>query len=237
MDPYAQLHQYHMGFVPQPQQPPGVQIPPLGIQIPPLPPLQQQQQQQQQMGGQLPRPAEGAGPVRYLFVGGFPAGTTQDELLPVMEAFGPVEAMRINTAKACCFVRYVELEGAIAAHDRMHGTMFKGSFLRVGWGKMDLQDDPSQSSRILWVGNIDPLATEGEIAHLFGAYGQILQVKVLPAKFCSFVSFHSVEDAVRARVALNGYNFMGKPLRINFRKVNRKSHLSICLFICLFVVL
>lgn len=220
MDPYAQHYQYNMGYVPPPppgmqipppQHPPGMQAPPFGIQVPPLPPP---------MGPQVPRPTEGVGPVKYLFVGGFPIGTTQDELLPVLETFGPVEAMRITAGKSCCFVRYAELEDAIAAHDRMHGTMFRGSFLRVGWGRMDLQDDPSQTSRILWVGNIDPMTTEDEIAHLFGVYGQILQVKTLPAKFCSFVSFQSLEDAVRARVALNGFNYKGKPLRINFRKVN-----------------
>lgn len=207
MDPYSRSYQYYGGFAPSQQQRPQTGVP-TPLQKPP--------------GTQVPRPAEGVGPVRYLFIGGFSGDTTQDELLPVVEAFGPVEVIRITPGKCCCFVRYADLNSAISAHEQLHGSLFKGGFLKVGWGKVDLQDEVVQPSRVLWVGSIDPLTAEGEIIQLFGEYGQILQARVLPAKFCAFITFHAVEDAVRARNALNGYNFKGKILKINFRKVNHK---------------
>lgn len=218
MDPYAQLYQYYSAFTPSPQPQPPQQPPQLGVQLPQgihIPPLQPQ------VGSQIPRPAEGVGPVRYLFVGGFPGETTQEELFPVLEQFGVIELLRITPGKCCCFVRYMDLGSAIAAHDKLHGTQFKGSYFKVGWGKSDIQEDATPPSRVLWIGNIDPMTGEGEIAHLFGVHGQILQVRVLPAKFCAFVTFHELKDAIRARNALNGYAFKGKTLRINFRKVTK----------------
>lgn len=214
---------------------------------PPLGPQQIRQQMpqpllQQQPPMQLPRPSEGVGPVKYLFIGGFPGDTTQEELLPLLEGVGRVEAIRVTPGKCCCFVRYADLGSAITAHDMLHGSPFKGTTLRVGWGKTDLMDEGVQPSRVLWVGNVDPLTTDAEVAQLFGTYGQLTQARVYPPKSCAFVTFQNIEQATSARRALSGYMLRGRPIKINFRKVkiqattNKYIHFVLIFFFLFFLL-
>src|SRR5262249_54576870 len=60
--------------------------------------------------------------------------------------------------------------------------------------------------------------SEDQLRSVFSPYGGIESVKVLPAKNCAFVHFHSLEDAQAARSALNGRALADRTMRINYGK-------------------
>lgn len=58
------------------------------------------------------------------------------------------------------------MDAAASAHQDMHGYMFRGHTLRVGWGKPDVHGTaaPKETGpppcRNLWLGNVAPSVTE-----------------------------------------------------------------------------
>ena len=64
-------------------------------------------------------------------------------------------------------------------------------------------------TRALWIGSIAPTTTSAELLHVFSAWGPIESARVLTHKSCAFVNMERLEDAVRARKALNGREIFG----------------------------
>lgn len=89
-------------------------------------------------------------------------------------------------------------------------------------------DGPVQSSptRALWIGSVPPTLQSTDLVKVFSAFGAIESARILPHKQCGFCNFESIEDAVRARDALNGQEILGSevgPVKIGFAKVPGKT--------------
>lgn len=75
----------------------------------------------------------------------------------------------------------------------------------------------------LYVGNIDYTATETELAHHFGRFGQVELVNIPVNRYTGrargfgFVTFASRDEAERA-MALDGSEFRGRQIQVNFAK-------------------
>src|ERR1700745_3623347 len=74
----------------------------------------------------------------------------------------------------------------------------------------------------LYVGNLPFSAEEEQLQQLFGADGrQVASVRILQDKMTGrsrgfgFVEMATPEDAQKAIEALNGHDFMGRPLTVN----------------------
>jgi RNA recognition motif-containing protein len=78
---------------------------------------------------------------------------------------------------------------------------------------------PAVESRSLWLGNVDPTVTEGEIRATFESFGAIENVRILPAKECAFVNFYEMDAAITARNAMQGKPLGNMILRIGFGKI------------------
>ena len=51
----------------------------------------------------------------------------------------------------------------------------------------------------LWVGNVNShVVTEKKLSQLFGKYGKLVSVRLLPEKYCAFINYHVAEDAANA---------------------------------------
>jgi RNA recognition motif-containing protein len=61
-------------------------------------------------------------------------------------------------------------------------------------------------------------ATEGTLRVLFEPYGSLTSVRVLPGKGYGFVNFESVQSAITAIHALNGFKLGNKHLKVEFKK-------------------
>ncbi|TCD65406.1 hypothetical protein EIP91_002705 [Steccherinum ochraceum] len=100
------------------------------------------------------------------------------------------------------------------------GSMGKGSN-NAGLSGMDAQLQ-STPTRALWIGSIPSTTTPATILSVFSPYGPIESARVLTHKNCGFINFERLDDAVRARKALNGRDVLGSDvgaIRIGFAKV------------------
>lgn len=84
----------------------------------------------------------------------------------------------------------------------------------------------SSPTRALWIGSIPSTTTPATILSVFSPYGPIESARVLTHKNCGFINFERLDDAVRARKALNGRDVLGSDvgaIRIGFAKVPTKN--------------
>ena len=91
-------------------------------------------------------------------------------------------------------------------------------------GGMDghLQTSPT---RALWIGTIPPSTTSSDLLNVFAPFGPIESARVLANKQCGFCNFENLDDAVRARTALNGLDILGPevgPVKIGYARVPNK---------------
>jgi protein JSN1 len=95
----------------------------------------------------------------------------------------------------------------------------------AGLGGMESQLQ-SSPTRALWIGSIPSTTTPAAILSVFSPYGPIESARVLTHKNCGFINFERLDDAVRARKALNGRDILGSDvgaIRIGFAKVPVKN--------------
>lgn len=85
-----------------------------------------------------------------------------------------------------------------------------------------LQTSPT---RALWIGAIPGSTSSADLLKVFTPYGPIESARVLANKQCGFCNFENLDDAVRARRALNGLEFLGPdvgPVKIGYARVPNK---------------
>ncbi|EIN07547.1 hypothetical protein PUNSTDRAFT_69821 [Punctularia strigosozonata HHB-11173 SS5] len=105
------------------------------------------------------------------------------------------------------------------------GALTKSPGTPSGVSGMDAQLQ-STPTRALWIGSIPSTTTPAAILSVFSPYGPIESARVLTHKNCGFINFERLDDAVRARKALNGRDILGSDvgaIRIGFAKVPVKN--------------
>ncbi|KAI0693745.1 hypothetical protein BC835DRAFT_1415764 [Cytidiella melzeri] len=105
------------------------------------------------------------------------------------------------------------------------GPASKSGTNNVGLAGMDAQLQATPT-RALWIGSIPSTTTPATILSVFSPYGPIESARVLTHKNCGFINFERLDDAVRARKALNGRDVLGSDvgaIRIGFAKVPVKN--------------
>lgn len=87
-------------------------------------------------------------------------------------------------------------------------------------------ESPGVPTRALWIGSIPASTSTNSLLNLFAPFGPIESVRILTHKNCGFINFERVDDAVRARKALNGRDALGTEVgavRVGFAKVPIKN--------------
>jgi RNA recognition motif-containing protein len=76
-------------------------------------------------------------------------------------------------------------------------------------------------SKKVYVGNMNYATTENGLRDLFTQYGEVVSVNIIvdrytgKAKGFGFVEMNTEEEARAAIEALNGFEYMGRQLRVN----------------------
>ncbi|KAJ2800764.1 hypothetical protein H4R20_003941 [Coemansia guatemalensis] len=163
-------------------------------------------------------------PTRSLWVGNVDPGLSSQDLVAQFGKYGRVESLRLLPDKECAFVNFLRVEDAVRAREAMHaGARIGGNTVRVGFGKGEAHAtgdaQAMQPTRALWIGNIAAAAAADQLGSVFGRFGEIESARVLNHKNCGFVNFVRLEDAVRAKQAMNGKSIDGAVVRIGYAKV------------------
>jgi protein JSN1 len=80
-----------------------------------------------------------------------------------------------------------------------------------GAGNNQVQTTPT---RALWIGSIPASTTPSDLLNVFSPFGPIESARVLTHKNCGFVNMERLDDAVRARKALNGRELFGSQVGV-----------------------
>lgn len=162
---------------------------------------------------------------------GMPNGQT------VRIGFGKADSAPVAPAKGA------NMNNPISPHPG--GVANKNLNSNAGLGGIESQVQ-STPTRALWIGSIPSTTTPATILNVFSPFGPIESARVLTHKNCGFseptvfarvltirpnklppVNFERLDDAVRARKALNGRDVLGSDvgaIRIGFAKVPTKGN-------------
>lgn len=141
-------------------------------------------------------------------------------------------------SKGFGYVEFTNLEDAIKAHKEMTGAQLDGRQINVDFSQprpdngntgdrrdqraRNFNDQLSEPTSVLFVGNIAFSANEQIIGDAFGQYGSVNSVR-LPTdpesgnlRGFGYVEFGSADEAKAALEAMNGTPIEGRPLRLDF---------------------
>ena len=65
------------------------------------------------------------------------------------------------------------------------------------------------------MGHLSKLVAEDELSDLFGEFGAVEKINLIPPRGCAFVCMNRRMDANRARNKLNKYKLQGKPITVS----------------------
>ena len=173
------------------------------------------------------RDESGSGPSRSLWVGNIDTSLSEMDLRNIFGQFGEVESIRSLAEKECAFVNFRFVDDAVDAYENMQGGRVGNCIVRVGYGKTiesisHIVDNDSgvtvDASKSLWVGNLSEHVRPSEFLAMFEPYGTIESSRILPGRNCGFINFSTVEEATRAKDALNCKTVGNLPLRIGFAR-------------------
>ncbi|GFT73953.1 tetratricopeptide repeat protein 31 [Nephila pilipes] len=82
----------------------------------------------------------------------------------------------------------------------------------------DIKMDPNnpEGHNSLWIGNVQSDVTERKLSIMFGKYGELVNVKLMPEKFCAFVNYKLKSSPGKAMKAYQNYELSGAKLVIRF---------------------
>lgn len=109
-------------------------------------------------------------------------------------------------------------------HELKRSNRFLAELTGIDASQEVIDEENSQNSQSkLYVGNIDYTTTESELSDHFSRYGKIEFVNIPVNRYngrtrgFGFVTFASKDEASEA-MALNGTEFKGRPIQVNFAK-------------------
>jgi len=79
-------------------------------------------------------------------------------------------------------------------------------------------------SNKLYVGNLSYSTTREELNVLFSEHGEVKDIKVFEDKGFGFVEMATQEGAVKAKEALNGFDYKGRSLKVDEARPPREKN-------------
>ena len=74
-------------------------------------------------------------------------------------------------------------------------------------------------STTLWVGHLSKLVAEDELSDLFGEFGEIVKINLIPPRGCAFVCMNRRMDAYKALNKLHKHKLNGKAITVEEKPV------------------
>ncbi|OIV91934.1 hypothetical protein TanjilG_00602 [Lupinus angustifolius] len=175
-----------------------------------------------------------------IFVGDLAADVTDYLLTETFRSrFNSVKGAKVvidrltGRTKGYGFVRFADENEQTRAMTEMQGVLCSTRPMRIGPAanknlgtpqKASYQNSQGQGSQnendpnntTIFVGNLDPNATDDYLRQVFSQYGELVHVKIPSGKRCGFVQFADRSCAEEAIRALNGTLLGGQNLRLSW---------------------
>jgi len=74
----------------------------------------------------------------------------------------------------------------------------------------------------LYVGNLSYSITNSKLEELFTQHGVVKEVKIIEGKGFAFVEMSNQAEALKAKEALNGFDFEGRSLKVDEARPPKK---------------
>jgi len=74
----------------------------------------------------------------------------------------------------------------------------------------------------LYVGNLTYSVTADQLQELFSSHGTVKDVRIIEGKGFGFVEMSTPEEAIKAREAMNGADYLGRKLRVDEARPPKK---------------
>ena len=74
----------------------------------------------------------------------------------------------------------------------------------------------------LYVGNLSYNVTSSQLEELFSKHGEVKEIKIIEGKGFGFVEMSQQSEALAAKEALNGFDFEGRTLKVDYAQPPKK---------------
>eukprot|EP01116_Phalansterium_solitarium_P016143 TRINITY_DN3681_c0_g1_i3.p1 TRINITY_DN3681_c0_g1~~TRINITY_DN3681_c0_g1_i3.p1 ORF type:complete len:1149 (+),score=205.66 TRINITY_DN3681_c0_g1_i3:190-3636(+) len=161
----------------------------------------------------------GEHPSRTLFVRNINSNVEDEELLILFEQYGPIRSMYTQCKhRGFVMISYFDIRHAKNAMRNLQGKVLRRRKLDIHYSipkDNPSEKDQNQAQGTLVVFNLDPTTTNDELRSIFGAFGEIKEIRETPNKrHHKFIEFYDVRDAEKAMKFLNKTEIRGKKIKI-----------------------
>merc|ERR1719454_139250 len=160
-------------------------------------------------------------PSRALYVTALPAEVTYEDICDAVGAFGNLESVKMvnvsakkpptESEKRQAFINFVHHESAYQLMMTLgQYVVLHGKPLPLQWAKTkaltrDLMHAiRNGATRNLYVANVPESMTDASLCAMFGSFGELESVRLVPKKRAAFVNFVNITAAMKAKEAMHG---------------------------------
>eukprot|EP01119_Soliformovum_irregulare_P011987 TRINITY_DN3074_c0_g1_i2.p1 TRINITY_DN3074_c0_g1~~TRINITY_DN3074_c0_g1_i2.p1 ORF type:complete len:687 (+),score=177.89 TRINITY_DN3074_c0_g1_i2:164-2224(+) len=173
---------------------------------------------------------QGEHPSRTLFVRNINSSVDDTELSALFDAYGPIRSMYTQCKhRGFVMISYYDIRHAKNAMRHLQSKVIRRRKLDIHYSiPKDNPSEKDQNQGTLVVFNLDPSTTNDELKAIFGANGEIKEIRETPnKKHHKFIEFFDVRDAEKAMKNLNKTEIRGKKIKIEpSRPGGRKNSLT-----------
>jgi RNA recognition motif-containing protein len=180
--------------------------------------------QQQQAYGGMQQQGQAPQSNRAIYIGNLQPDVSLHDICKMGNRFGAIDWCKIVREKNCAFINFVDPNSAAAMHMNQSMVEINGNSVRVNWAKApplagDLMAHvQAGATRNLWVGNLQVGTPVEELGALVEEFGLVDNIYQPDGKNFAFINLCSLRQAIRAKDKLNGLEFKGQQLRVNYAK-------------------
>ncbi|XP_022726400.1 LOW QUALITY PROTEIN: protein MEI2-like 4 [Durio zibethinus] len=159
----------------------------------------------------------GEHPSRTLFVRNINSNVEDSELKALFEQYGDIRTLYTACKhRGFVMISYYDIRAARNAMKALQNRPFRRRKLDIHYSIP--KDNPSENDEnqsTLVVFNLDASVSNIELRHIFGAYGEIKEIRETPQRSQhKFIEFYDVRAAEAALHSLNGSDIAGKRIKV-----------------------
>ncbi|CAH8387569.1 unnamed protein product [Eruca vesicaria subsp. sativa] len=172
----------------------------------------------------------GEHPSRTLFVRNINSSIDDSELSALFEPFGEIRSLYTACkSRGFVMISYYDIRAAHAAMRALQNTLLRKRTLDIHFSipkENPSEKDMNQGTLVIF--NVDSTVSNDELLKLFGAYGEIREIRETPnRRFHRFIEYYDVRDAEAALKVLNRSEIGGKCIKLELSRPGGARRVSV----------